>query len=300
MEKLHVLIIDDDRDIAYFFSLALGLLGYECKIVLTAKEALVYLAASIPDLVLLDMRLGSDIGGEDILYQIRSNPRFDDTRVVVITAYPRIAEMVTNMADLVLIKPVEVEQLKTLVTRMGTFEPGLKHSPFRDPITQLFNREFFNTRLELAFDRVHRRPDFLFAVAVIQIRLLDRDIDVLDSEARMFIQRVISERLRGRLRPMDAVARFEEWQFATLYEELKKPDDINIILARLQEIMNVPIWFQDNTYQVTADFGAVVYEERFKQPEQIMDAAEKVLDEAIKKHQEAHPFAVGSKKRAEP
>jgi len=282
MEKLQVLIIDDEKDIAWFFSLALGLLGYECKIVLSAKEALVYLASNAPDLVLLDMRLGSDIGGEDILYQIRSNPRFDNTRVVVITAYPRIAEMVANMADLVLIKPVEVEQLKILVTRIGTSESGSKHSPFRDPITQLFNRDFFYTRLELAFDRVHRRPDFLFAVAVIQISLVGYDITALTPEVSMFIQRVISERLRGRLRPMDAVSRFGEWRFGTLYEELRSPDDVTTILARLREILNAPVVYQDMTYQVTADFGTVVYHDRIKLPDQILDAAEQALEDEQK------------------
>ncbi|HEX7567056.1 MAG TPA: response regulator [Anaerolineaceae bacterium] len=142
MEKLQVLIIDDDRDIAGFFSTVLSLLGHECETVLSAKEALTRLAGSLPDLILLDLRLGTDIGGDDILYQIRSNPRFDNTRVVVITAYPTIAEMVTNLADLVLIKPVEVEQLKTLIARMEVYEVGPKRSPFRDPITQLFNRDF--------------------------------------------------------------------------------------------------------------------------------------------------------------
>lgn len=64
MEKLQVLIIDNDRDIAGFFSTVLSLLGHECETVLSAKEALTRLAGSLPDLILLDLRLGTDIGGE--------------------------------------------------------------------------------------------------------------------------------------------------------------------------------------------------------------------------------------------
>ena len=89
------------------------------------------------------MRLGSEIGGEEILYQLRSNPRFDRTRVVVITAYPSTTDLVANLADLVLIKPVEVEQLRMLVTRVGGAEMETKLLPFRDPITLLFNIEFW-------------------------------------------------------------------------------------------------------------------------------------------------------------
>ena len=123
MEKLQVLIIDDDREIAEFFSTVLTLEDMSCDIVLSAKDALKHLAASVPDLVLLDMRLGQEIGGEDILYQIRSNPRYDHTRVVVITAYPAIAEMVTNVADMILIKPVEWAKWKCKTDNCGQFKP---------------------------------------------------------------------------------------------------------------------------------------------------------------------------------
>ncbi len=100
MEKLHVLIIDDDKDTANFFSMVLSLVGFDCDIVNSAKQALSRIAVTQPDMILLDMRLGLEIGGEDILYQIRSNPRLDETRVIVITAYPAMAEPITNLADL--------------------------------------------------------------------------------------------------------------------------------------------------------------------------------------------------------
>ncbi len=280
MEKLQVLIIDDDKDIAGFFSTVLSLLGHECETVLSAKEALVRLAGSLPDLILLDLRLGTEIGGDDILYQIRSNPRFDNTRVVVITAYPSIAEMVTNLADLVLIKPVEVEQLKTLISRMEIYGGGVKRSPFRDPITQLFNRDFFNTRLELAFERVRRRPDFLFATVVIQIHLAGQDESQLSPEVWVHILREISERLRRHLRPMDAIAKFTGWRFGTLHEELKEASDLDAILARLRENLAEPFRFEGNIYRVYAHFGTATYNDRFKQPADILKAAEKDLEQS--------------------
>ena len=143
MEKVQVLIVDDDKEIANFFGHVLTMAGHDCEVVLNAKDALDRLAATVPDLVLLDLRLGLEVGGEDILYQIRSNPRYDNTRVVVITAYPTIAEMVTNIADLILIKPVDMDQLRTLVSRITALEPGPRQSHFRDPISELYTKEFF-------------------------------------------------------------------------------------------------------------------------------------------------------------
>jgi diguanylate cyclase (GGDEF)-like protein len=277
VDTLHVLIIDDDKDIAGFFSTVLSLLGHECEVVLSAREALIRLSSSVPDLILLDMRLGSEVGGDDILYQIRSNPRFDATRVVVITAYPMVAEMVTKLADLILIKPVEVEQLKTLIGNMEGYQVGPKRSPFRDPVTQLFNRDYFITRLELAFDRVRRRPDFLFAVVIIDVELEGVGEDAPDSEIRVHTLREISERLRCHLRPMDATAKFTGWRFATLHEELKRPEDLEIIKSRIFDNLSAPIQFNDSAYQATIHLGAALFNKLYKLPVEILKAAEKEL-----------------------
>jgi len=123
----------------------LELVGFECEIILSAKEALSTLSsARRPDPA--DIRLGVEISGEDILYQIRSNPRFDKTRVVITTAYPRLAEPITNLADLVLVKPIEIDQLKNLMQRLGSLDFKSKFQMYRDPVTELFNEEFFLTR----------------------------------------------------------------------------------------------------------------------------------------------------------
>jgi DNA-binding response OmpR family regulator len=103
VEKIRALIIDDDRDTANLFSTVLSLVGYECDVAYSAKTALAYLASNEPDIVLLDMRLGLEISGIDILYQIRSNPRFDKMRVVVITAYPHLAAPVHDLADMIML-----------------------------------------------------------------------------------------------------------------------------------------------------------------------------------------------------
>ncbi len=280
MGKYQVLIIDDDRDIAGFFDAVLSLIGHDCETVLSAKEALVRLAGSDPDLVLLDLNLGSDITGEDILYQIRSNPRFDNTRVVVITAYPNHAQMVANLADLVLIKPVEVDQLKTLVERMGAYEIKAKRSSFRDPVTQLFTQEYFVSRIDLALARAQRRPDFNFAVIVVQVTLVGEEEQNLKPEDWVSVLREISERLKSNLRPMDAIAKFSGWKFGILNEELSKPEDLQIIIQRLQPIITQPVETGGLIFDLQVHFGSAVYGPNFKQSAELLEAAEKALAKA--------------------
>jgi len=200
MNELHVLIIEDNKDTAGFFKTVLELVGFNCEIVLSAKEALARLAFSAPDLILLDIRLGIEISGEDILYQIRSNQRFDKTRVVVITAYPWLAEPITDLADLILVKPVEIEQLKNLMQRLGSMDYKSKFLGYRDPVTELFNEEFFLTRLQLAFDRAKRRREFLFAVIAIEFHFefhLDTQQEQqINPDALLAVLREIAFRLR--------------------------------------------------------------------------------------------------------
>jgi PleD family two-component response regulator len=283
VEKLQVLIVDDDKDIAGFFSTVLSLVGLECEVVLTAREAFARMAGSVPDLILLDMRLGPEIGGEDILYQIRSNPRFDNTRVVVVTAYPSIASMVTNLADLVLIKPVEIEQLKTLVTRIGSLEINPRRSPFRDPVTQLFNKDFFITRLELAFERARRRPDFMFAAIVMELKLQGTAEEKMNPDTWIAILRGVADRLRRRLRPMDAISIFSNQKFASLHEELKNADDLNIILGRLRETLSESFSFEGKLYVLHPYFGHAIYDKQFKGPLDFLNAAETALMKALEK-----------------
>jgi diguanylate cyclase (GGDEF)-like protein len=280
VEKLQVLIIDDDREIAEFFSTVLTLEEMSCDIVLSAKDALKHLAASVPDLILLDMRLGQEIGGEDILYQIRSNPRYDHTRVVVITAYPAIAEMVTNVADMILIKPVEVEHLKTMVNHMKSYGIAPKRQPFRDPITLLFTREFFVTRLDLAIERSRRRKDFLFAVILFHVQPVNLQMDQMDPSIQIRILEGLADRLKDSVRPTDTVARFAGWKFAALLEELTKPEDIKVIINRVQEAMSEPFSMSSKTYEMEVSFGAAIHNRGYRSPEDVIQVAERAMEQA--------------------
>jgi diguanylate cyclase (GGDEF)-like protein len=277
MNILQVLIIEDDRDTAVFFKTVLELVGFECEIIHTAKEALDRLAFCAPDLILLDIRLGIEISGEDILYQIRSNPRFDKTRVVVTTAYPWLAEPITNLADLVLVKPVGVDQLKNLMQRLGSLDYKSKFQVYRDPVTELFNDEFFLTRLELAFERAKRRKDFHFAVVAIDIQMDEEQEKKLSPDALLAILREVAVRLKRFIRPTDAVARLAGWKFATLHEDLNGPDEVNTIVRRLNEKLSRPYEFKDESHKIKIGLVGVFHEPYHREPFDILKAAQKAM-----------------------
>jgi len=111
------LIIEDDPDAATIFSEALQAAGFETEIVRTGDKALKRLAVTTPDAVVLDLHL-PHVSGTDILRQIRADARLAKTRIIIATADPRMAELLRDQADLVLLKPISFSQLRDLAARL--------------------------------------------------------------------------------------------------------------------------------------------------------------------------------------
>jgi PleD family two-component response regulator len=276
-----VLIIEDDKDTAVLFKTVLSLVGFECDIVLSAREALAWLAASVPDLILLDIRLGLEIGGDDILYQIRNNPRFDHTRVVVITGFPRLAEPITDLADLILLKPVDVDQLKSLVTRIIAEDRAPKLIPYQDPVTELYKEDFFYSRMELACERSKRRADFRFGIIVLEARIADRFEQDMAPDIILGLLRGVAGRLYRTLRTTDTISRLAGWKFAILYEEITQPEDAEIIIQRVIAELSKPYKISEQMMHIEVYAGAVVYHSAEDTPEKMMLAAQSSLKKAI-------------------
>lgn len=113
------LIIEDDFDLSAIFEKALKAANFETQVAQTGDAALIKLGAAIPDVVVLDLYLPG-ISGADILKYIRSDARLTQTRVIITTVDARLAESLEDQADLVLIKPVNFNQLRDMASRLRT------------------------------------------------------------------------------------------------------------------------------------------------------------------------------------
>jgi diguanylate cyclase (GGDEF)-like protein len=198
--------------------------------------------------------------------------------VVVTTAYPWLAEPITNLADLVLVKPVGVDQLKSLMQRLGSLDYKSKDQVYRDPVTELFNDEFFQTRLELAFERAKRRKDFHFGVIAIEIQLTATQKEQIKPDTLLAILREVAGRLKKFVRPTDAVVRLAGWKFATLHEDLNHPDEIQTIVNRLNEKLSRPYDINEETFQIKIGMRGLVHEPYYRDPVDILNAAQKAMN----------------------
>ena len=151
MEKPLALIVEDDRDIAALFRHVLDIAGYRTEIVMHGGEAVERLQSMLPDIVLLDLNLPG-VPGAVILEDMRGDERLGNVPVVVITAHSHIADTLPVEPDLVLLKPVNLDQLSNLVQRLRRPPLSVREAPW-DPTTHLYNRGFFSVRLNYSLER---------------------------------------------------------------------------------------------------------------------------------------------------
>jgi two-component system catabolic regulation response regulator CreB len=116
MTKPLALIIEDDLEIAKILALSLKN-EFEVEILTDGNSAITRLAQAVPALIMLDLHL-PEVSGMDIFARIRSEARFDGTKIILCTADALRAEALQSQVDLVLLKPISPSQLRELASRM--------------------------------------------------------------------------------------------------------------------------------------------------------------------------------------
>ena len=101
-----VLIVDDDDDVREATQDAMERKGFEVIAVSSGAEALAFLDYETPGLVLLDLHM-DDMTGWEVLGALKSEPRFAQTQVVVVTGSMERVSPPTR----VLRKPFKIDAL---------------------------------------------------------------------------------------------------------------------------------------------------------------------------------------------
>ncbi|HEY1298445.1 MAG TPA: response regulator, partial [Chloroflexota bacterium] len=111
-----ILIVDDTPALLDVMRTCLESEGYRVQTCLESRHAAALAAADPPDVIMLDVVM-PEVSGWQVLAQLREDPRFQRTPVIVCTAY--VAEALGRLAELkgpdqhlgLLPKPFDVEEL---------------------------------------------------------------------------------------------------------------------------------------------------------------------------------------------
>jgi len=113
-----ILIVDDERDHADGIAESLEKLCAKAIAVYSGKDALEIVSSQQVDIVVTDLKLGGDIDGLAVLDEAKRHN--DNTEVILITAYATIdtcKEAIKRGAYDYLVKPIDIDQLRTLVAQ---------------------------------------------------------------------------------------------------------------------------------------------------------------------------------------
>jgi len=105
-----VLIVDDDDDVRMATQDAMERRGFEVVAVSSGAEALSFLSYDVPSIMLLDLHM-DDMNGWEVLGAIRSDARFANTEVIVVTG----SEASVAAPVKVLRKPFKIDALMAVL-----------------------------------------------------------------------------------------------------------------------------------------------------------------------------------------
>jgi GGDEF domain-containing protein len=142
----------------------------------------------------------------------------------------------------------------------------------------LFTREFFLTRMELAYERARRRSEFLFAILVFSFTARSQDGVKLEEPDWDALLRLAANRMRKYYRPTDTIARLNTEQFATIHEDLKAPEDLHVLIQRLREVLADPFQLGDRQFTLQLSIGAAIHSPKYDQPVELLEAAQQAWE----------------------
>lgn len=276
MDKPFALIIEDDRDVAALFRHVLDLIGFRTEIVFHGQVAIERLSNSQPDIVLLDLNLPG-VSGSQILELIRQDERLNHTRVIVVTAYAHVVGALSIQPDLVLLKPVSIDQLSSLVGRIGLSEKSPKAIPLQqkplDSHTGLYNQPFFMNRLESALKQSREIDRYLFAVLLFKVEPANKIKNQGATYPWESILHEIAGTLRRILRPTDTLARFDPDTFYILIENVPNGEISVRIANRIQEILYRSIGGIGNKIKIPIRIGILLCDSGYENVDVILSDA---------------------------
>ena len=125
---MRILVVDDDDDVREVLGYILSAEGHDVDEAVDGIDALEHLRrGGPPELILLDLMMPR-LDGEDFVREMRKDPRFADTKVVIISGHDAAGQKAAELCVAgCLVKPVELQRVLAVVRSVGAdVEP---HAP---------------------------------------------------------------------------------------------------------------------------------------------------------------------------
>lgn len=248
MSHKSILIVEDESIIAEDMSDSLISLGYRVTdIVYSGEEAILSVAESRPDLVLMDVNLQGEIDGITAAEEIRS--RFQ-VPVVYLTAYAdenTLRRVNATKPFGYIVKPFEEKNLHT------TIQLAL-HRHQHDSLTNLPNRSLLREQLSELLDKQKELPGMI-PIVTLSLDRINRINSTLGHDIGDSVLCIIAQRLSNCTDNIKIVARLEAAEFAIVLEPVAAKQDAAKMAKNILDIVAQPMIIKGSELYVTASIG---------------------------------------------
>lgn len=127
-DKQNILIVDDNADIRESMAAMVESLGHTPIVFGSGKAALGEIAGKNIALALLDIMM-PEMGGYDLLAEIKKMPEYESLPIIMVTAKDRDSEIIEGYqygADYYITKPFTIKQLEYGINLFLSGESGTK------------------------------------------------------------------------------------------------------------------------------------------------------------------------------
>lgn len=277
-----VLLVDDSLVIQRLVQSRLSVDNFEVITASDGARALEIVSDVKPDVILLDVDMPI-MNGYDTCRHLKDKPDTKLIPIIFLTAQGKTDDKVKGL-DLGAIdyvtKPFDPVELRARVRsayRMKYLLELLEKKAQIDGLTGLYNRAFFDARLDQEFERARRYG--------LHISLVILDIDhfkrVNDTYGHVFGDEVLSEVadvLRARARSVDVVARYGGEEFVVILPE-QILSGAMVVARRVREhVESLSPRFGEQIVPVTASLGVASTQQLgYTSPQALVEAADKSL-----------------------
>ncbi|MEQ9325810.1 MAG: diguanylate cyclase [Rhodospirillales bacterium] len=262
---IRVLVIDDDRSIADYYTMILEAAGMECLAITDPTEVLTASTNFDPELILTDLYM-PDCSGDELAGVLRQKEEFDGVPIIFISGEIDSDTQFLALrrgADDFLTKPIAAADLVSAVTTRARRFRNLRDRISQDSLTGLLNHTTIKSRLEVEISRAERAGQPM-SFALLDIDLFKRVNDTYGHPTGDRVIKTLSRMLVQRLRKTDIVGRYGGEEFAAILPGADAEMAKRIIDDFRKEFAEVAHTSHEGTF--TCSFSCGIAE--FKDPEQ--------------------------------
>jgi two-component system, cell cycle response regulator len=291
-----ILIVDDHEDNIEVLKVRLESWGYQTASAYNGMDALAYVVATPPDLILLDVMM-PEISGIEVARQIKANAALPFIPIIMQTALDSTEDKVEGLeagADDYITKPIDFAELKARLRSMLRIKrlqdaleererellevnEQLRYMSQTDALTGLDNRRQLNERIDEMFAHA-KRLDEPFSLVMADLDKFKSVNDTYGHQAGDEVLKQLAAILREEAREIDRVGRYGGEEFMLLLPGAE-PDDACAFAERVRNrIAGHTFSFPGGTLTRTASFGVASWpHEKIREADDLVRSSDDAL-----------------------